>query len=309
MSRAVLVKARTIDGDHLVEYRLPRSVDPSRRRYSARVDATTYQQARESDVLLVRVVPGKPSANRPVGEVDNSLFAVVAVAADVVLLVVGVLLWRRWLRSSRHEVVAVAETRSPWSRAVTRSPLPPRPDGCPGCSPASGSPAPCTSSLTRRCSRVSRLSGLEQVHGSAYVVRGRVVDARVGRVELELDDGFRLSVETGTHRIRADIRDSTEVRGTLCFTPAVRGPEPAARQAGAAQPSAVVVEVSRARRAFDSVRLQVRLDRPAGPQGAASVHAYAPAPGVLLPHGHHACLDVGVRRIALEPRQLVRVGR
>ena len=63
------------------------------------------------------------------------------------------------------------------------------------------------------------LSGLEQVHGSAYVVRGRVVDARVGRVELELDDGFRLAVETGPHRIRADIRDSTEVRGTLCFTP------------------------------------------------------------------------------------------
>jgi hypothetical protein len=38
-------------------------------------------------------------------------------------------------------------------------------------------------------------------------------------VELELDDGFRLGVETGTHKIRADIRDSTEVRGTLCFTP------------------------------------------------------------------------------------------
>jgi hypothetical protein len=67
------------------------------------------------------------------------------------------------------------------------------------------------------------LSNLEQLHGSVYVVHGRVVDARVGRVELELDDGFRLSVETGTHKIRADIRDSTEVRGTLCFTPAVSG--------------------------------------------------------------------------------------
>ena len=63
------------------------------------------------------------------------------------------------------------------------------------------------------------MGGLEQVHGSSYVVRGRVVDARAGRVELELDDGFRLPVETGPHRIRADIRDSTEVRGTLCFTP------------------------------------------------------------------------------------------
>jgi hypothetical protein len=66
------------------------------------------------------------------------------------------------------------------------------------------------------------LSGLEQVLGSSYVVRGRVVDARTGRVELELDGGFRLRVVTGRHQIRADIRDSTEVRGTLCFTPAGR---------------------------------------------------------------------------------------
>ena len=66
------------------------------------------------------------------------------------------------------------------------------------------------------------LSGLGQVSGASYVVRGRVVDTRAGRVELELADGFRLRVETGPHRIRADIRDSTEVRGTLCFTPTLR---------------------------------------------------------------------------------------
>ena len=108
---ARLLGSRTVEGDHLVEYRLPRAVDPSRTRYSARVDATTYAQARESKVLLVRVVPGKPSANRPVGEIDNALFAVVAISADVVLLVVGVLLWRRWRRSSLHEVVAVAGDR------------------------------------------------------------------------------------------------------------------------------------------------------------------------------------------------------
>ena len=62
-------------------------------------------------------------------------------------------------------------------------------------------------------------SGLEQVGGAAYVARGRVVDARDGRVGLELDDGFRVEVQTGPHRIRADVRDSTEVRGTLWFTP------------------------------------------------------------------------------------------
>ena len=216
---ATLLESRTIEGDHLVEYRLPSSVDPSRKRYSARVDATTYQHARESKVLLVLVVPGKPSANRPLGEVDNSLFAIVAISADVVLLVVGVLLWRRWRRSSLHEVVAVTDDQV---TLVSR-----------GHTITASTPVGWTARV-QPGERVSGslhlvvegdvqpgppLSGLEQVHGSAYVVRGRVVDARVGRLELELDDGFRLVVETGPHKIRADIRDSTEVRGTLCFTP------------------------------------------------------------------------------------------
>ena len=63
------------------------------------------------------------------------------------------------------------------------------------------------------------VGGLEQVSGPSYVVRGRVVDARARYVVLELADRSRLRVETGAHRIRADIRDPTEVRGTLCFTP------------------------------------------------------------------------------------------
>jgi hypothetical protein len=65
----------------------------------------------------------------------------------------------------------------------------------------------------------SVVGGLEQVSGPSYVVRGRVIDARAGRLVLELEDRSRLRVETGPHRIRADIRDPTEVRGTLCFTP------------------------------------------------------------------------------------------
>jgi hypothetical protein len=216
---ATLLEARMIEGDHLVEYRLPRSVDRSRKRYSARVDATTYQQARESKVLLVRVVPGKPSANRPVGEVDNSLFAIVAIAADVVLLVVGVLLWRRWRRWSLHEVVAVMgdeATLVSRKQTITVS----VPAGWTARVQPGDRVAGSLHLVAAGDVQPGRpLSGLEQVHGSAYVVRGRVVDARVGRVELELDDGFRLAVETGAHKIRADIRDSTEVRGTLCFTP------------------------------------------------------------------------------------------
>ena len=66
----------------------------------------------------------------------------------------------------------------------------------------------------------SVVGGLEQVRGASYVVRGRVVDARAGELTVELYDRSRLRVETGSHRIRADIRDPTEIHGTLCFTPA-----------------------------------------------------------------------------------------
>ena len=59
----------------------------------------------------------------------------------------------------------------------------------------------------------------EMVTASELVVHGRVVDAREGRALLELDDGLRVEVQTGPHRIRADVRDSTAVRGTLWFTP------------------------------------------------------------------------------------------
>ncbi len=222
---ATVLEARRIDGGHFVEYRLPRSVDRSRTRYSARVDASTYQQARESEVLLVEVVPGKPSANRPVGEVGNPLFAIVAISADVVLLVVGVLLWRRWRRSSLHEIIAVAADEVTLvSRGHTVTAATP-PGWVSGVQPGERVAGSLHLVADGEVQPGEPLSGLEQLHGSAYVVRGRVVEARLGRVELELDDGFRLVVETGDHKIRADIRDSTEVRGTLCFTPTGFSPD------------------------------------------------------------------------------------
>ena len=219
---ATVLDSRTINGRHFVDYRLPRPINRSRTRYSARVDAATYEDARETGVLVVRVVPDDPSANRPRGEVGSSLFAVVAVISDVVLLLVAVLFWRRWRRWSLHEVVTVGQDGVTLaSRGHTLTVV---------------GPAAWTERV-QPGDRVSGsvhlvadgdvvpglpLSGLGQVSGASYVVRGRVVDTRAGRVELELADGFRLRVETGPHRIRADIRDSTEVRGTLCFTPTLR---------------------------------------------------------------------------------------
>ena len=216
---ATVVAANTPAGNHLLDYRLPRSVDPARTRFSARVDPATYEQAKESGVLPVRVVPGKPATNQPVGAVRNRLFAVVAVVGDLVLLLVGVVAYRRWrqrslfvvesaegddvsLESGRGHVTAVcpagwSQRVSPGQRVSGALHLVVDHDVVPG----------------------SSVGGLEQLHGAWYVARGRVVDTRSGRVTLELEDRSRLRVETGPHRIRADIRDPTEVRGTLCFTP------------------------------------------------------------------------------------------
>ena len=216
---ARVVAARTINDSHLVEYRLPADVDPEQRRFSARVDATTYAAARETDVLAVVVVPGKPTDNRPVGEVPSRLFAVVAVAGDVILLLIAVAWWWRRGRGSRLEVVEVrgdeVSLRSGIRTLTARVP----PAWVSRLSPGAKVPGSFRLLAEEDLLPGAPDSGLEQVSGASYVVRGRVVDAREGRARLELDDGFRVEVQTGPHRIRADLRDSTEVRGTLWFTP------------------------------------------------------------------------------------------
>ena len=216
---ATVVAARTAGGKYLVDYRLLQSFDPARSRFSARIDRATDQQAKQSGVLLVRVVPDKPATNQPVGAVRNRLFVVVALVGDLVLLLVGVVAYRRWRQRSRYLVESLdgddltlgsdrgqatavcpagwTERVQPGQRVSGRLHLVVDHDVVPG----------------------SSVGGLEQLHGSSYVARGRVVDTRAGRLTLELADRSQLRVETGPHRIRADIRDPTEVRGTLCFTP------------------------------------------------------------------------------------------
>jgi len=223
---ATVLKAGNINGRHFVDYELPRSVDKSGSTFSARVDDATYEQAQESKVITVRVVPGDPAANRPVGEVHSRLFAVVALGCDAVLLLAAVLFWRRWRRWSLYEVVAVEDgtvTLASRARASRQHTLTVSGPETWVSRVQPGDRASGSMHLVAEGDVLAGppLSGFEQVHGSSYVVRGQVVEARSGRVRLELDAGFRMVVETGGHRIRADVRDSTEVRGTLCFTPTV----------------------------------------------------------------------------------------
>jgi hypothetical protein len=100
---AVVLEARTINGRHLVDYRLPADVDPAGHRYSASIDDPTYALARRTDRLPVRVIPGRPGANRPEGEVSSPLLIVAAVSADVILLLIGALWLARRRRAPAEE--------------------------------------------------------------------------------------------------------------------------------------------------------------------------------------------------------------
>ncbi len=95
---AVVLDARRVGGTGFVDYRLPRSVDPEGRRFSARLAADAFARARADRRLPVRVVPGKPAANRPVGALPDRLLLWVALAADAVLGLVLVL----WVAARRR---------------------------------------------------------------------------------------------------------------------------------------------------------------------------------------------------------------
>lgn len=88
---AVVLDSRRLDGTGLVDYRLPSTVDPQRTRFSSRLTDDAFTRARETHRLPVRVVPGKPGENRPLGALPDRLFLWVALAADAVLVMVLVL--------------------------------------------------------------------------------------------------------------------------------------------------------------------------------------------------------------------------
>jgi hypothetical protein len=216
---ATVIDARRSGGNYLLDYQLPRSVDPDRTRFSARVDEPTFELAERSHAMVVRVVPGKPASNRPEGAITTNLFAVVAAIGDLVLLLVLLVGYRRWRQRSLYVVESVngdeATLRSPHGHVTVIGP----PGWAARVRPGQRVSGRLHLMADHEVLPGSEVGGLEQVRGSSYVVKGRVVDTRAGRVDLELEDKSRLRVETGPHHIRADIRDPTEVRGTLCFTP------------------------------------------------------------------------------------------
>ena len=92
---AIVIDARELNGRYLVDYRLPEAEDPKGTKFSASVDAETFRYAESSERLAVQVIKGKPGSNRPEGLVESSLFKVIAIAGDLVLVLILVLGWYR----------------------------------------------------------------------------------------------------------------------------------------------------------------------------------------------------------------------
>lgn len=92
---ATVLEARGSDGRYLVDYTLPEEIDPDQVRFSASVDAETFDSAQSNQLITVRVIPGEPGANRPEGLVASSLFTVIAITGNAVLVLIGVLTWYR----------------------------------------------------------------------------------------------------------------------------------------------------------------------------------------------------------------------
>ena len=77
-----------------VSYVFDEELDPDQREWYGPVDRATYDAAKSSGEITVRVLPDDPAANRPVGAVDGSAGLIGTLVIDAVLLLCWALLWR-----------------------------------------------------------------------------------------------------------------------------------------------------------------------------------------------------------------------
>lgn len=94
------------DPHYVVRLRLPEDIDPARQTWPAEVDRATYQRAEESGEIGVRVLRDNPGAQRVDGERTSPLGYVVIGVVDVVVLLLGLLLWRVRRTGMTSDVIA-----------------------------------------------------------------------------------------------------------------------------------------------------------------------------------------------------------
>ena len=142
------VEATVVDhqGDGWLSFRFPEDVDPEQRTWTAEVEGAAYADAVDSGRVEVRVLEDDPSAYHVTGAVESRVPLVATVLADVVLLGLGLLMWRFGGR-----------TRS-GLRAI-----------------ALGDVERCAPEVL-----------LERLHAEDYLVRGEVLDVAPDRVVLDL---------------------------------------------------------------------------------------------------------------------------
>lgn len=217
--RAELTEHQTVGSRHFVTFRLPAAVDPKQGKYSARLDADHYDAAVAAGAVTVRVVPGHPSYNAPVGEVGGAVFVIAALLGDAVLLVVALVLWWRRRRWAVRRVLAIdgdLVTFEMGSMTLTARADPALLDGL-----AVGGRLAGTLTLRAETDVVPAgpLAELQHLEGARYRVCGRVKDVSRTHADLELDNGYALRVRTADVRSRADLRELAGVTGTLVASP------------------------------------------------------------------------------------------
>ncbi|GAA4083143.1 DUF3592 domain-containing protein [Nocardioides kongjuensis] len=92
---ATNVLRETTDPHYVVRFRLPEDVDPGRRTWPAEVDHATWRSAEDSGEIGVRVLPDEPSVQRVDGARSSALGYVVIGGVDLIVLLLGLLLWRQ----------------------------------------------------------------------------------------------------------------------------------------------------------------------------------------------------------------------
>ena len=95
---ATVAKAVADDDRYLIAFRLPEDVDPEQVSYSAVVSRATYEKARTTKEVSVRVLEDEPRRHHVEGEVSSRSPWVFTGVADLIVLVIG--LW--WVRVGRR---------------------------------------------------------------------------------------------------------------------------------------------------------------------------------------------------------------
>lgn len=99
------------DPTYVVVVALPADLDPAQVRYRLVVDRETYEQAELTGRLDAQVLPDRPGAFRVEGQRTGRLALWITLFADLVIVVMGLLLWRVGGRRGRPRLrlVAVAD--------------------------------------------------------------------------------------------------------------------------------------------------------------------------------------------------------